>query len=86
MRTAPCDTYVVQINVGATVVRQDKIPDRVRALNWVLVAIEGIQEPRVLGGDEFTRLFIRPELKQLVSTQFPGSLSPTLSPIVLSQM
>ena len=65
METLPCNTYVVQINICATVVRQDKIADRVRALNWVLVAIKGIQEPWVFSGNEFTRLFVGPELKTI---------------------
>lgn len=55
-------TYVVKINVGATIVSQHKVTDRVGALNGVFVAIEGLQKPRILVGDKFAGLFIGPQL------------------------
>lgn len=55
-------TYVVEINISSTVVGEYKVPNRVCALDGVVVAIEGVQEPRVLGGNEVARLFVCPEL------------------------
>lgn len=45
-------TYIVQIDIGTAIVRQNEIPDRVRALDGVLVAIEGVQEPGVFRSNE----------------------------------
>lgn len=56
-------TYVVEINISSTVVGEHKVPNRVCALDGVVVAIEGVQEPRVLGGNELARLFVCPELE-----------------------
>lgn len=55
-------TYIVKVNVGSTVVGQDKITDRVGALDGVLVAIEGVKEPGVFFGDKVTRFLVGPEL------------------------
>lgn len=55
-------TYVVKVNVGSTIVGQDKVTDRVGALNGVFVAIERVQEPGVFFGDKVTRFLVGPEL------------------------
>ena len=55
-------TYIIKVNVGSTVVCQNKVPDRVRALNGILVSIERIHEPGVFLRDEVTGLFVCPEL------------------------
>lgn len=68
------NTHIVQINVGSTIVRQNKISDRVCALNRVLVSVKGVQEPGVLGSDEFARLFVGPELECRVSKYLPRPL------------
>lgn len=57
----PTVTAIIQINVDSAVVGQDKISDRVCALDWIWVCIKGVYEPRVLGADEFPRLGIGPE-------------------------
>lgn len=43
---------------------QDKVTDRVGALDGVLVAIEGVEEPGVFFGDKITRFLVGPELLQ----------------------
>ena len=55
-------TYIIKVNVGSTVVRQNEVPDRVRALNRILVSIERVHEPGVFLRDEVTSLFVCPEL------------------------
>lgn len=54
--------YIIKVNVGSTVVCQNKVPDGVRALNGVLVSIERVHEPGVFLCDEVTGLFVCPEL------------------------
>lgn len=44
---------------------QDKVADRISTLNGILVAIERLEEPGVLVGDEFARLFVGPELIEM---------------------
>ena len=58
------NTYVVQINIGSAIVGQNEITDRVCALDGVCVAVKGLEEPRIFGGDEVAGLFIRPQLEQ----------------------
>ena len=43
-------TYIVQVNVDAAKVVQDKVSNRISALNRVWVAVKGLEEPRVSGG------------------------------------
>jgi hypothetical protein len=57
-------TYIIQVNISATVVRQDKVANRVCALDGVLVAVKRVQEPGVLGGDKVARLFVSPQLRE----------------------
>lgn len=62
-------TYIVQVDIGTTVMRQDKVANRVCALDGVLVAIESVQEPGVLGSDKVARLFVSPQLRDELATQ-----------------
>lgn len=55
-------TYIVQINVNASKVVQHKVSNRIGALNGIWVAVERLEEPRVLVGDELAGLLIGPEL------------------------
>jgi hypothetical protein len=57
--------YVVEINVDSAKVVQDKVADRVGALDGVGVAVERLEEPGVLVGDELARLLVGPELDEL---------------------
>jgi hypothetical protein len=41
---------------------QDKVADGVGTLNGVCIAVEGIQKPMVMFGDEFSGACISPEL------------------------
>lgn len=50
--------------------RQNKVANRVCALDGIWVAVKGVQEPGVLGGDEFARLFISPQLHNELATQY----------------
>lgn len=43
---------------------EDEVADRISTLDRILVTIEGLEEPGVLVGDEFARLFVGPELIQ----------------------
>lgn len=42
--------------------RQNEIPDRIRALNRILVAIESLEEPGIFLCNELARLLIGPQL------------------------
>ena len=53
---------VVEVEVDPAVVMQDKIADRVGALNVVWVGVEGLKEFRVELGDLGARVFVGPEL------------------------
>lgn len=55
-------TTIVQIDVDSTIVRQHKIPNRVRALDGVLVVLESFEEPRVFSRNEVPTLRICPKL------------------------
>lgn len=55
-------THIVQINVNTAEVVQHEVSDCVGALDRVRVAVEGLQEPRVLVGNELAGLLIGPEL------------------------
>ena len=57
------DTHVIKINVGTTVVGKHEVPNGVGALDGIVVSIEGVQEPWVLGGNELARFFVGPELE-----------------------
>lgn len=61
-------TYIIKVNVCSAVVGEHKVTNRVRALNRVLVAIERVEEPRVLFGDKVTCLFVCPELFKLAQS------------------
>lgn len=65
VHSVPC-TYIVEINVGSTVVGEHEVPNGVGALDGVVVAIEGVQEPWVLGRNKVARLFICPELETVL--------------------
>lgn len=60
---------IVKVNVGSTVVGQDKVTDRVGALDGVLVAIEGVKEPGVFFGDKVTRFLVGPENVLVIRVQ-----------------
>jgi hypothetical protein len=45
----PMSTYIVEININAAVVRKNEVPYRIGALDWVLVAVESLEEPGVSG-------------------------------------
>jgi hypothetical protein len=53
---------VVQIHVGPSKVREDKVAYGISALNWEWVAVEGVEEPGVFGGDELAGFHVGPEL------------------------
>ena len=53
---------VVEVEVDAAVVMQDKIADRVGALDIVWVGVEGLEEFRVELCDLGARVFVGPEL------------------------
>lgn len=57
------NTYIVQIDIGSAKMGQNEITDRVCALDGVFVAVKGLEEPGIFGGDEVARLFIRPQLE-----------------------
>jgi hypothetical protein len=61
------DTYIVKIDIGAAIVGQNEITNRVRALDRVFVPVKGLEEPGILGGDKVARLFICPQLEQLLA-------------------
>ena len=46
-------TYIVQIEVDATVMCQDEVADRVCPLDGLRVIVKGAEKPGVLGGDQF---------------------------------
>lgn len=52
----------VQVDVDATIVVQDKVPDHVCALDSIWVVVVGVEEPRVMFSNELPRRFVRPEL------------------------
>lgn len=54
------ETYIVEINVDATKVCEHKVSNGVGTLNWEVVPIEGLEEPRVFNGNEFARFFVCP--------------------------
>lgn len=60
------NTYIIQIDVCAAKVCQNEVPNGVRTLDGVLVAIEGVQEPGVFGGNEIARLLVGPQLLSLL--------------------
>lgn len=80
--------YIVEINVDAAVVVQDKVANGIGALDGVGVGVEGLEEPQVssmgqqwkshllaanvLLGDEVARLFVGPQL-QAVSASCPDN-------------
>jgi len=43
---------IVQVEINTTVVGEDKVTDRVGALNGVFVVVKGLEEPGVLGSDK----------------------------------
>lgn len=47
--------------------RENEVSNSIRALNRITVAIEGVQEPRVFGGDKVSRFLVCPELMTHVS-------------------
>ena len=49
---------------------QHEVSDRVGALDGVRVAVEGLEEPRVLVGNELAGLLIGPELAALALSQY----------------
>ena len=53
---------IIQVHIGAAVVREDEVADGVGTLNRERVVVEGLDEPRILCGNEFTRFRIGPEL------------------------
>ena len=55
-------TYIVQVNVDAAEVVQHKVADRVGEMDGVGIAVERLEEPRVLVGNELARLLVGPEL------------------------
>lgn len=55
-------THVIQINISSSIVCEHKVPNGVCALDGVIVAIKGIQEPGVFGGNEVARFFVCPKL------------------------
>ena len=59
VHSVPC-TYVVEINVGSTVVGKHEVPNGVGALDGVVVAIEGVQEPRVFCSNKVARFLVCP--------------------------
>lgn len=42
--------------------REDEVADSISALDWEVVFVEGLDEPRVFGGDELARCRVGPEL------------------------
>lgn len=63
-------THIVQVNVDATKVVQHEVSNGVGALDRVGVAVECLEEPRVLVGDELAGLLIGPELLLLAPEIF----------------
>nr|POE76215.1 hypothetical protein CFP56_59694 [Quercus suber] len=53
---------VVHVDVDAPVVGEDEVADGVGALDGILVALEGLEEPRVLLRDEVCGALVRPQL------------------------
>lgn len=58
---------VVEVDVGAAVVGEDEVADRVGALDRVLVGFEGGEEPGVFGGYQSAGFVVGPELSRGVS-------------------
>lgn len=56
----PGVTHVVQINVDAAKVVKDKVPNGIGALDGVGIAVKSLEEPWVLGSNEFARLLVSP--------------------------
>lgn len=42
--------------------RQHEVANGIRALDGVVVAIEGVEEPGIFGGDKVPRFLVGPEL------------------------
>ena len=42
----------IEIEIHASVVMQDEVADCVCSLNWIIVSVERIQEPRIMMSDE----------------------------------
>ena len=76
MVCSPSSTYIVQVNVDATKVVQHKVSNRVGTLDGIGVAVERLEEPRVLVGDELAGRLVGPELVSLAP-------SPTTAPVVV---
>ena len=53
-------THIIKVDVYSTEMGQDKVSYCIRTLNGFRVAVEGIEEPWILGGDEIARLLIGP--------------------------
>lgn len=58
-------THVVQINVDTAKVVEHKVSNGIRALDGVGIAVECLEEPWVLVGDELARLLVGPKLEML---------------------
>lgn len=43
------DAYIVEIEIDATVMRQDEVADGVCALDRLGVVVKGVEEPGILG-------------------------------------
>jgi hypothetical protein len=51
----------IEVEIDATVVVENKVADGVCSLDGVRVVIEGVEEPRIVLGNEVARLFVCPE-------------------------
>jgi len=45
-------THIIQINIDPTVVSNDEVANRIDPLNWMSVAVVGVQEPGIVRLDE----------------------------------
>lgn len=55
-------TYVIEIDIDATVVEHEEISQGVYSLHWEAVAVIRVEEPGILGRDEVSRGLLGPEL------------------------
>ena len=63
--TIAVPTYIVQVNVDTTEVVQHEVSNRVGALDGVGVAVERLEKPWVLVGNELACRLISPKLVPL---------------------
>ena len=73
-------TYIIEVNIYPTIMREHKISNGVRPLDGLGVVVEGVQEPGVLGSDELARLGIGPQLESSRTNQLPPPTHPSLFP------